>query len=132
MRFDILVIDAYSSDAVPVHLTTAEAMELYRDRLTPEGVLIYHISNRYYDIGLPLARSAEALGLNIWRQFQAHKASDDPGYRSSDVVMLARDEARVAELLESGLWTRLTADGGPLWTDDRANPLEILKPGAFR
>ena len=132
MRFDVLVIDAYSSDAVPVHLTTREAMELYLDRLTDNGVLIYHISNRYYDIGLPLARSAEALGLPIWRQFQAHQASDDPGYRNSDVAMIARAPETVAPLLESGLWTRLTSDGGDIWTDDRANPLAILKPGAFR
>ena len=125
------MIDAYSSDAVPVHLTTREAMALYRDRLTERGVLVYHISNRYYDIGLPLSRSAEALGLSIWRQDQLAPASDDPGYRISDVVMLARDESAVADLLETGVWRALPSDGGPVWTDDLANPLSILKPGVF-
>ena len=132
LHFDVLVIDAYSSDAVPVHLTTREAMALYRDRLTENGVLVYHVSNRYYDIGLPLARSADALNLAIWRQNQLTPASADPGYRISDVVMLARDPAMVDDLLESGVWTPLASDGGPVWTDDRANPLAILKPGAFR
>ncbi|NNE80210.1 MAG: fused MFS/spermidine synthase [Silicimonas sp.] len=132
IRFDILVIDAYSSDAVPVHLTTREAMELYLNRLNDGGVLVFHISNRYYDIGLPLARSAEALGVSIWRQFQQHRASDDPGYRNSDVVMLARDPAHVQPLLASGLWIEQSADGGTIWTDDKANPLSILKPGVFR
>ena len=131
LKFDVLVIDAYSSDAVPVHLTTVEAMALYRDRLTEHGVLVYHISNRYYDIGLPLARSAEALGLSIWRQDQLAPASDDPGYRVSDVVMLARDAGPVADLLDSGVWRALASDGGPIWTDDKANPLSILKPGVF-
>ncbi len=131
LKFDVLVIDAYSSDAVPVHLTTLEAMALYRDRLTEHGVLVYHISNRYYDIGLPLARSANDLGLSIWRQFQERPASNDPGYRISDVVMVARDPIHVSDLLESGLWQPITSDGGPLWTDDRANPLSILKPGAI-
>lgn len=132
MGFDLLVIDAYSSDAVPVHLTTLEAMELYLNRLSPNGVLMFHISNRYYDIGLPLARSAEALGVRIWRQHQSTPASDDPGYRMSDVVILAAEEAHVADVLASGLWTEITSDGGALWTDDKANPLSILKPGALK
>ena len=131
LKFDVLVIDAYSSDSVPVHLTTNEAMALYKDRLTDTGVLVYHISNRYYDIGLPLARSAETLDLSMWRQFQERPASTDPGYRVSDVVMLARDPDHVSDLLESGLWQPVTSDGGALWTDDRANPLSIVKPGAF-
>ena len=130
--FDILVIDAYSSGAVPVHLTTREALALYRDRLTENGVLVFHVSNQFYDIGVPLARSAEALGLPIWRQNQMRPASDDPGYRVSDVVMLARDPNGIADLLETGLWMPLASDGGPIWTDDRANTLDILKPGAFR
>ena len=132
IRFDVLVIDAYSSDAVPVHLTTLEAMRLYFTRLKDDGVLVFHISNRYYDIGLPLARSADALGVSIWRQFQQHRASKDPGYRNSDVVMLTRDPDTVEELLASGLWSPLTPDGGEVWTDDKANPLSILKPGALR
>jgi hypothetical protein len=131
-KFDILVIDAYSSGAVPVHLTTFEALELYRDRLTDTGVLVFHISNQFYDIGLPLARSAEALGLPIWRQNQMSPASDDAGYRVSDVVMLTQDPSVIADLLETGVWMPLPSDGGPVWTDDRANTLDILKPGAFR
>lgn len=132
MRFDILVIDAYSSDAVPVHLTTDEAIGLYLDRLTPEGVLVFHISNRYYDIGLPLVRSAEARGLHMWRQMTGPEASDDPGYRASDVALIARDPAHVADLLSSGDWVRWKTDGAAPWTDDRANALSILRPGVFR
>jgi len=131
LHFDILVIDAYSSDAVPVHLTTLEAMELYLDRLAPGGVLLFHVSNRYYDIGLPLARSAEALGVQSWRQLSAAEASDDPGYRMSDVVLIARDPADAAAILDTGPWAPLNADDGPVWTDDRADPLSILKPGAL-
>jgi len=116
---------------VPVHLTTREAMELYLDRLAPGGVLLFHISNRYYDIGLPLARSAEALGVHAWRQLSSEDASDDPGYRQSDVAMIARDPADVAALIETGAWQRLRSDSGPVWTDDKANPLSILKPDAF-
>ncbi len=132
LSFGVLVIDAYSSDSVPVHLTTREAMELYLSRLDEDGVLVFHISSRYYDIGTPLARSAEALGIKAWRQFQSETVSDDPGFRPSDVVMMARDEAHVADLLATGDWAPLASDGGPVWTDDRANPLSILVPGALR
>ena len=107
-------------------------MELYFDRLTPDGVLLFHISNRYYDIGLPLGRSAEALGVHAFRQFQNTPASDEPGYRMSDVAMIVRDPADAGELLATGLWAPLASDGGPVWTDDMANSLSILKPGALR
>ncbi len=131
LGFDVLVIDAYSSDAVPVHLTTLEAMQLYLDRVNDGGVLMFHISNRYYDIGLPLARSAEALGVRAWRQSQGTPSSDDLAYRISDVVIVAAGAKDVAPILESGLWHEMKSDGGPIWTDDKANPLSILKPGAL-
>ncbi len=130
LGFDVLVIDAYSSDSVPVHLTTREAMEVYLSRLNPGGVLIFHISNRYYDIGLPLARSAQTLGVNAWRQNQDRLVSNDPGFRMSDVVMVADPTADLSDLLATGFWQPLQSDGGPVWTDDKANPLSILKPGA--
>ncbi|NNE87940.1 MAG: transporter [Silicimonas sp.] len=130
--FDVLFLDAYSSNAVPVHLTTREAMALYLDRLAPTGVLVFHISNRYYDIGLPLARSAEALGLHIWRQYHNEKPADAEGFRPSDVVIIARDPSHAAPVLQNGRWTKLASDGGAIWTDDKANPLSILKPDAFR
>lgn len=132
LRFDVLVIDAYSSDSVPVHLTTDEAIGLYLDRLTDTGILVFHISNRYYDIGLPLARSTEARGLHIWRHPPAFDASDDPGYRPSDVALIARDPAHAADILTSENWIEVTSDGEPIWTDDRANALSILNPAAFQ
>ena len=132
MRFDILVIDAYSSDAVPVHLTTDEAIALYLDRLTETGLLVFHISNRYYDIGLPLARSADARGLHLYRQIAGPDVSDDPGYRSSEVALIARSPEDAARILASGKWSEVVSDGRLPWTDDRANALSILRPGVFR
>lgn len=127
LTFDILVIDAYSSDAVPVHLTTLDAMQLYLDRLSEDGVLLYHISNRYYDIGVPLARSAEALGVSAWRKLSKEAESDIPGFQLSDVVMIARSDAAVREIVDQDGWAPLPADGGVPWTDDFANVLSILK-----
>jgi hypothetical protein len=64
--FDLLVLDAFSSDAIPVHLLTLEAGRMYRERLAPGGVLAFHISNRYVRLYPLLARMAETLGLEAW------------------------------------------------------------------
>lgn len=126
-RYDILVIDAYGSDAVPMHLTTHEAMQLYLDRLNPDGVLLYHISNRYYAIERPLARSAAALGLAVRIQDYPGQEAADPGDAPSRVVLLARSEAALGPLARDPRWTPLAPDGGPIWTDDFADLLSILK-----
>jgi hypothetical protein len=131
LRMSVVVVDAYSSDAVPVHLTTTEAMQLYLDRTTQNGVVLYHISNRFYDIEVPLARSAAALGANIWlhdEQITARQHAD--GAAASRVVMIARPGADIADILANGNWQVVEDDGGRLWTDDYANPLSILR--AFR
>lgn len=127
LTFDILVIDAYGSDAVPIHLTTHEAMQLYLERLSPGGVLLYHISNRYYALQVPLARSAEALGLAA--RMQNFRGTDklDPGELPSRVVMLARSEAAFGSLGADARWEVLQSDGGRLWTDDYANLLSVLE-----
>lgn len=127
LTFDILIIDAYSSDAVPVHLTTDEAMALYLDRLSPNGLLLYHISNRYYAIERPLARSAEAHGLRARLQVYSGNVEQDPGNSASTVAAFARTPEALTELDDTGLWNPLPSDGGPIWTDDYANVLSILK-----
>jgi hypothetical protein len=125
-RFDILVIDAYSSDAVPVHLTTSEAIALYRDRTNEGGVIVLHISNRYFDISRPLGRSAAALGLTA--MIQNDKGNpDDLTHTASIVVVMGRTPEDVAAFTGSGPWEPLGDDGGRIWTDDYANLLSILR-----
>ncbi|MEM6311454.1 MAG: fused MFS/spermidine synthase, partial [Pseudomonadota bacterium] len=126
LRFDVLVIDAYSSNSVPVHLTTADAMQLYMDRLADDGVLLYHISNRYYRIDVPLARAADALNLDIWVKF--HEAKARASFEGDTfVAMVTRVGQTPQTILDNGGWTRLDSDGGKVWTDDFANPLGSLK-----
>ncbi len=124
--FDVLVIDAYSSDAVPIHLTTNEAIALYRDRVTPDGVIVLHISNRYFDISRPLGRSAAELGLVA----MVRNDRGDPAeltHTASDVVVMGRDMDVLAAFTGAADWQPLEDDGGRLWTDDYANLLSILK-----
>lgn len=127
LKYDLLVIDAYGSDSVPIHLTTHEAMQIYFDRLSPDGVLLYHISNRYYAIHLPLSRSADALGLAARIQDYAGNTDADPGDTASRVVVLARSEAALGPLADDPRWLRLISDGGRIWTDDYANLLSTLE-----
>ncbi|MGI9394676.1 MAG: fused MFS/spermidine synthase, partial [Boseongicola sp.] len=127
MNFDVLVVDAYSSDAVPMHLTTLEAVAMYRERLSSDGILIFHISNRYYDLVPPLARIADALGFAAHAQTQTFSASDDPGFRPSIVLTMTGTDARIPEFKDDPRWVAVSADGGRVWTDDRANPLSALK-----
>ncbi|MBR2654930.1 MAG: fused MFS/spermidine synthase [Loktanella sp.] len=124
--FDVLVIDAYSSDAVPVHLTTTEAIALYRDRTAADGVIVLHISNRYFDISRPLGRSAADLGLVALIQRDRGTAGD-PTHSGSNVVVMANSQDDLAGFIQPELWEPLPDDGGRIWTDDYANLLSILK-----
>jgi hypothetical protein len=127
IRFDILVIDAYSSDTVPVHLTTTDALALYKSRLNPGGLLVFHISNRYYQIDLPLARSAASLGMTAMMQIHNDAKDLEKGLFPSTVVIMAQDPADLGDLAKDARWTPLISDGKPEWTDDYANLLSILK-----
>ncbi len=125
IKYDILVVDAYSSDAVPVHLTTNEAIDMYQNRLKDGGLIVLHISNRYYDISRPLGRSAADLGLSA--RIQRYAGNPDERQNApSDVVVMVKNENDLAALDASGNWDQLESDGGRVWTDDYANLLSIL------
>ncbi|WP_296424402.1 fused MFS/spermidine synthase [Yoonia sp.] len=124
-RFDILVIDAYSSDAVPVHLTTNQALHLYRNRIKPGGIIMFHISNRYYDISRPLGRSAKDLGLSALIQTY-RGATTDPTNSPSTVVIMSDHAASLTPFRVDARWSVLQSDAGRIWTDDYANLLSIL------
>ncbi len=126
--FDVLVIDAYSSDAIPVHLATVEAIELYLDRLAPEGILVFHISNRFYDLARPLATAAGRLGLEVRFTHRAKDELTDPPFDvPTTALVLARTPAALGALAEDPAWESLPARTTPLWTDDHANLLSALR-----
>jgi spermidine synthase len=132
--FDVLVLDAFSSDAIPVHLLTREAFELYKQRLAPHGVIAVHISNRYLDLRPSLMRVAVDSGLDAVTQDQAVTAEQvTKGLSTSRWVAMARKEDSASELwraVQQGKWFRYR---GPLpvraWTDDYSNLVEGLVMG---
>jgi hypothetical protein len=125
-QFDLLVVDAFSSDAVPVHLLTREAMELYLDRVGPNGVVAYHISTRYYPLQSAVARIAASLGVPALDQYYPGQFEKDPGDTPSRVVIVARSAAALEAFATDPRWVALPTDDTSAWTDDYANLLGLL------
>ena len=128
-RYDLLVLDAYSSDAIPVHLITREALHLYLERLTPDGMLAFHVSNRYFDLTRVVARLAADAGLVARIRVDAVSRADrDRGATSSRYVVMVRAPGDLGTLAQDPRWQPLQADATvALWTDDFASPLSVLK-----
>ena len=122
--YDVLVVDAFSSDAIPTHLLTREAFAAYLRHLAPGGVLAVHITNRYVDLKPVVRGAAVALGLEA-----EHVPSFENGTGwSSDWMLLARDRALLDEEVVSAatLPPQGRADEIP-WTDDWSNLFRVLK-----
>lgn len=125
-QFDILVLDAFSSDAIPMHLLTAEAMQLYWQHLMPDGVLAVHISNNYIDLSSVLRNHATALGL---KAVFIPTAADNSNPAATEWVLLSRNNRFLAQTTISAAsrpWSR------PLkpqlsWTDQHSNLFMVLK-----
>jgi spermidine synthase len=125
--YDVLVLDAYSSDAVPVHLLTREAVELYVSRLKPGGVLAFHISNRHMNLRPVLGGIAHELGLAaIVRADDA--ISTATGTNASEWVVLGRRDSDLGALMGDPAWERLGPTAGfKTWTDDYSSILTVLR-----
>ena len=121
MRHDLIVIDAFSSDAIPVHLLTREALAEYRRALTPDGVIAFHISNRFFDLQPVLARLATDASLDA---LSRTGIGDLPGSAVTTVVALG-SPAALADLAAADGWAA-PEGGGAVWTDDHADVLSAL------
>ncbi len=126
--FDYLLIDAFSSDAIPVHLLTREAFELYASRLTETGILAVHVSNRNMDLRSVVGRIANETGLVARTAFFGGEGEPLSSYiYPNRVVILARDESHLGPvILGDNRWTAIDDDGAELWTDDYSNVLKLL------
>jgi spermidine synthase len=126
--YGLIVLDAFSSDAIPMHLMTAEAVSLYLSRLAPQGVLAFHVSNRHLTLGPILGRLALAARLQAREQTQGVTASEeDLGQSASQWVVMARDAQDLGALSSNARWMAPTVSAStPLWTDDFSNILSVL------
>lgn len=127
-QFDVLVIDAFSSDSIPIHLITREALAVFERHMKPQGVIVFHVTNRYLDLAPVVRNLAAAAG------YQAVLISDDPATDTrgllaySDWVLVTRN----TRLLEAKPVKdkRYPIDDLPqlgIWTDDFNNLFRVLK-----
>jgi hypothetical protein len=127
--YDLLILDAFSSDVIPTHLLTREALQLYLKKTALDGILLAHISNRYMDLAPVLGRLAQSLNLVAYIQNDFHITPSESaeGKSASRWAILARREKDLAPLLANQRWQQL--DGGSaaeLWTDDFTDLLNVI------
>jgi SAM-dependent methyltransferase len=133
-RLDLLAVDAFSSDAIPIHLLTREALQVYRRALKPEGLLLIHISNRYLDLEPVLAAAAKSDGWHAAAFDYSPPLGDERRNLSRSIwVAMALDKdslmtLRIASAEDAHLWRPLLGRPGfPGWTDDYASILPLLE-----
>lgn len=124
--YDVLVIDAFSGDAIPVHLLTAQAMELYRRHMKPDGIIAFHVSNKYLNLIPVVEQEAKHAGLQ-----SAHIASydeDEIGVYGADWVLVTlKDQVLSKDEIADSTEDSPGVPGLRLWTDDYNSVLPILK-----
>jgi SAM-dependent methyltransferase len=120
--FDVLLIDAFSSDATPTHLLTLEAVRGYLRELRPGGVLVLHLSNRHLDLIGPAEAVAHAAGASALLQRHRVQPGQGGGWESAeDAVLVARDRATLAPFAADPRWRPADPKGVRPWTDDYVN-----------
>ncbi len=125
-QFDVLAVDAFSSDSIPVHLITREAAQLYRRHLAAGGVLAFHITNRYLNLAPITRQLADAIGMTAVRVKDDPDASN-PLFRS-DWVLITGNAALVERLKAQGATAAIAPEPGlQPWTDDYNNLFQVLK-----
>jgi hypothetical protein len=126
--FDLLAVDAFSSDAIPLHLLTDEAFGVYLDALSPRGVLLVHISNRFIELEPVLAAIAKKRGLAV--AVREDNPADRTSVTPSSWVAMSRDPALIealGKLDPKSPWQPLLKPAPRVWTDDHASILPYIR-----
>jgi hypothetical protein len=124
-NYDLIAVDAFSSDSIPVHLLTLEALQLYFKHLKPEGVLAVHISNRYINLEPVLERGAVALGKSA-RVFETEDNEDQTCYGTTWVLLASDASIFQQQELKNGV-KPTPAPWLKTWTDDFSNVYKLLR-----
>ena len=120
--YDLLIIDAFSSDAVPTHLLTVEAIEGYLKLLKPDGVVLLHLSNRNLDITLPAIAAARALGRpSLHSLYLEDRSLPAMAIASTEALIISPTEAGLADFRTRPDWTASPMTPVRPWTDDYVN-----------
>ncbi len=128
--YDLLLVDAFSSDAIPAHLLTVEAVRMYFSRLRPDGVLILHLSHRHLNLEpAALAAVKAAGGYSLIQHYHARFLSPRLSESPEHVLIASRDPKALEPYLEAGGWEIPPPSRGRPWTDDYMNLIGALIAG---
>lgn len=123
-KFDVLAVDAFSSDSIPVHLITKEALGVYLRHVKPDGIVAFHVSNRFLNLGPVVGQIAKASGafaVNVYEKGEEDKTQ-------SDWVLVSREQkALEVRLIKDASEPVEEQPGWRLWTDDYNNLVQVLK-----
>jgi predicted O-methyltransferase YrrM len=126
-RYDLIVLDAFSSDAIPVHLLTREAVQSYLARLNPRGLIVVHISNRHMELEQVVGAVAAAEGLVAMAKFDEKANQLLVDYKAkAHVAVLARTPSDLRTLAQKPGWKRIDPGQVVAWTDDYSNILSAI------
>ncbi len=121
--YDLIIVDAYSSDAIPIHLATQEAMAIYKAKLAPGGAVVMHVSNRHLELASVVVGIADANGLTSW-VYNEDSGRDAEYIFTTNVVVSARKPEDVGSLASDRYWQSTPPTPGEwVWTDDYSNVL---------
>lgn len=124
-QFDVLAVDAFSGDSIPVHLITAQAMAVYMRHLKPDGILAFHLTNRFLSLPPVVNNIAQAQGLAVTL---IHDENDNPALRNTDWVLVSRDPAALqVDAIRRASSVIAPQPGLGVWTDDFNNLFDVLK-----
>jgi spermidine synthase len=125
--YDVLAVDAFSGDAIPVHLLTRQALELYQKHLAPGGIIAFHVSNKFLDLAPVVQQQAVEAGLQT-AYIAVTDDDDDTGAYSSDwVLVTANQDFLSRKEVRDGSYNIPLQPSLRLWTDDYNSVLPILK-----
>jgi hypothetical protein len=130
--FDLLILDAFSSDAIPAHLLTRESVALYRSKLEPSGLLVFNISNRYLDLAPVVTLLAIDAGLTCRVRIDADVTATEKaaGKQGSIWAVMAQNLNELGPIAADPRWRALRADpGDSVWTDESSNIVRHIRFG---
>lgn len=125
-HFDVLVVDAFSGDAIPLHLLTTQAMAVYRRQLAPDGILVFHISNQHVDLGPPVALLAQASGMIAMRVSNPPNDERDE-FASTWMLLCDNAEFFAQPEVAAHVHTPSVIPGMKVWTDDYSSLLPLVR-----
>jgi spermidine synthase len=126
-RYDLIVLDAFSSDAIPVHLLTREAFAGYLSHLAPNGMIVAHVSNRHMELVSVVGAVGATEGLIAYAKYDRAALDYAKTYRANAIVVaLAKSPADLGDLPSRAGWEPVLNGGVTAWTDDYSNLLSAI------